>query len=55
MVSFLRKNFIIVFSVSLPLLVLLVFSIATIVPNWLVAPPAHDVVLIQDAAGWIVE
>lgn len=45
MKSFLRDNLMIVASVALPLLVLVLFAAASIIPNWLTDPPAYDLVM----------
>jgi hypothetical protein len=42
---FLRDNAFLVAAVALPLLVVAFFLLATIVPRWIVPPPAYDLVL----------
>jgi hypothetical protein len=46
--SFLRDNAFLVAAVSLPVLVIAFFLLASIVPRWLVPPPAYDLVLRAD-------
>jgi hypothetical protein len=41
----LRENAFLVAAVSLPLLVVALFLVATAIPRWFVAPPAYDLVL----------
>jgi hypothetical protein len=42
---FLRDNAFLVAAVSLPLVVIIFFLLASAVPRWLVAPPAYDLVI----------
>jgi hypothetical protein len=42
---FIRENAFVVAAVSLPLLVVIFFLVATSLPRWLVAPPAYDLLL----------
>ena len=43
--AFLRKNMMIVVSIALPLLVVLFFALASILPGLYTTPPAHDLLL----------
>ena len=43
--TFLRKNMMIVVSIALPLLVVLFFALASILPGLYSTPPAHDLLL----------
>ena len=43
--NFLRKNMMIVVSIALPLLVVLFFAMASVLPNLYSTPPAHDLLL----------
>jgi hypothetical protein len=45
MKSFLRENTMIVVSIALPLLVVILFALASILPNVFSSPPAHDLLL----------
>lgn len=45
MKSFLRENAMIVVSIALPLLVVILFALASILPNLFSSPPAHDLLL----------
>lgn len=45
MKSFLRENLMIVVSVTLPLLVVIFFALASILPGWYSTPPEHDLLL----------
>jgi len=45
MKNFLRKNLMIVVSVSLPLLVVIFFALASVLPGLYSTPPAHDLLL----------
>jgi hypothetical protein len=42
--DFLKQHFSLVVGVALPLLLVLFFWIATVVPNLLVEPPQHDLI-----------
>lgn len=49
MKTFLRENLMIVVSIVLPLLVVLFFGLASVIPNLYSTPPAHDLLLsLQD-------
>jgi len=49
MKNFLRENLMIVVSIVLPLLVVLFFGLASVIPNLYSTPPAHDLLLsLQD-------
>lgn len=51
MKTFLRKNLMIVVSIALPLLVVLLFALASILPGLYSTPPAHDLLVsLQDRA-----
>lgn len=41
---FIKKNPALAAGIGLPLLLILIFSLASIIPQWLVAPPQYDVV-----------
>ena len=45
MKAFLRKNLMIVVSIALPLLVVILFALASLVPGWYSTPPEHDLLL----------
>jgi hypothetical protein len=45
---FLRDNAFLVAAVSLPLLVVAFFLVSSIVPRWMVAPPAYDLLVTTD-------
>ena len=47
---FLRDNLFLVAAVSLPLVVVAFFLVASIVPRWLVPPPTHDLLLRVDGS-----
>ncbi|MDH3510852.1 MAG: hypothetical protein OER85_08325 [Gammaproteobacteria bacterium] len=53
MKSFLRENTMIVVSIALPLLVVILFALASILPNLFSSPPAHDLLLTYQE--WVVE
>ena len=45
MKSFFRENLAIVVAVSLPIVVIALFAAATVIPTWVVGPPAYDLIL----------
>lgn len=45
MTSFIRKNFLLVSAVALPVIVIVLYVAATTLPRFFVAPPEHDLVL----------
>ena len=45
MYKFLRENMMIVVSIALPLLVVVFFALASVLPRWFSTPPAHDLLL----------
>ncbi|MBT8070932.1 MAG: hypothetical protein KJO80_10915 [Gammaproteobacteria bacterium] len=45
MKAFLRKNLMIVVSIALPLLVVILFALASLLPGWYSTPPEHDLLL----------
>ena len=45
MKTFIRKNLMIVVSIALPLLVVLIFALASMLPGLYSTPPAHDLLL----------
>jgi len=49
--AFIRDNLMIVVSVALPLLVVVVFALATLVPRWLVEPPQYDFLMTAEWPG----
>ena len=51
MKAFIRDNLMIVVSVALPLLVVVVFALATLVPRWLVEPPQYDFLMTAEWPG----
>lgn len=48
--KFLRENLMIVVSIVLPLLVVIFFALASVVPAWFATPPAHDLLLTHQGA-----
>ena len=48
--KFLRENLMIVVSIVLPLLVVILFALASVVPTLFATPPAHDLLLTHQAA-----
>jgi hypothetical protein len=51
MKEFLRKNLMIVVSVALPLLVVIFFALASVLPGLYSTPPAHDLLLALHGRG----
>jgi hypothetical protein len=52
MKDFMRDNLMIVVSVALPLVVVVLFALATLVPNWLVEPPQYNFLMAADGPGY---
>lgn len=51
MKTFIRDNLMIVISVALPVLVVVLFALATVLPGLYVDPPMHNLVLAMDGPG----
>ena len=47
----LRENRMLTASIVLPLLVVVLFALASVLPRMYTSPPAHDLLLIQDSRG----
>lgn len=55
MISFLRKNLMIVVSVALPLLVVIFFALASILPGLYATPPAYDLLITHQGRALMAE
>ena len=55
MKSFLRKNLMIVVSIALPLLVVIFFALATVLPGLFATPPAYDLFLTHQGRVFATE
>lgn len=55
MKSFLRKNLMIVVSIALPLLVVIFFALATVLPGLFATPPAYDLLLTHQGRVFATE
>ena len=49
--QFIKENFALVLGISLPLLLVVLFWVATIIPKMMVEPPTHDLIFVANHYG----